>query len=316
MKFHRRLPSALVCCLVLLLGTVPAWSGVHLWRVKEIFSNPDGTIQFIEIATCCGSTTENFLGGQQLRSNTSTFTFPANVAGSTLNKHVLLATSAFAALPGAPTPDHIIPGNFFSINADTIAFAVYDTLIFSAGQLPTDGTMSLNKNPDDTGDVTFRTTNSPTNYAGQTGSVSTNPGPPGVPDGTGGTTPLTATPLDIDGATLRLAFDTRSCTGAAEHHILYGQRSGFPAAPGGIYTPLGSVCRIGTASPYDWSNTPRPDDGSSLIWFLVVATDSSGVEGSWGVDSANKERLGPGNNGASGTCAVVKSYTNACGHVQ
>jgi hypothetical protein len=41
---------------MLLLGSAPAFSGVHLWRVKEIFSNADGTIQFIELATCCGST--------------------------------------------------------------------------------------------------------------------------------------------------------------------------------------------------------------------------------------------------------------------
>jgi hypothetical protein len=60
---------------------------------------------------------------------------------------------------------------------------------------------------------------------------------------------------------------------------------------------------------------PEPTDGSSLIWFLVVTTDSTGVEGSWGVDSAGNERRGPGNGGASGTCAVVKSVANKCGHI-
>jgi hypothetical protein len=293
---------------------VPAIGGVHLWRVKEIFSNADGTIQFIEIATCCGSTSENFLGGQVLSSNTNAFTFPSNVAGSTLNKHVLLATSGFAALPGAPTPDHIIVSNFFSTNADTITFSVYDTLVFPSGRLPTDGTTSLNKNPDDSTDTTFTAVNSPTNYAGQTGTVSASPGPPGVPDGTGGTTPMTAALLSVDGSSLRVSFDTRSCTDAADHHILFGQRSDLPAAPGGAFSLLGSVCRIGAASPYDWLDVPRPTDGANLIWFLVVATDSSGVEGSWGVDGGGQERLGPGNNGASGTCAVVKSVANTCGH--
>jgi hypothetical protein len=305
---------ALVGCLVLGFGTLPALAGVHLWRVKEIFSNPDGTIQFIEIATCCGSTSENFLSGQVLTSNTNSFTFPSNVAGSTLNKHVLLATSAFAALPGAPPPDHIIVDNFFSTAADTIAFSVYDTLIFSAGQLPTDGTTSLNKDPDDTTDTTFTAVNSPTNYAGQTGTITAVSGPPGVPDGTGGTMPVTVTPTSADGSTLEVSYDVTSCTNAADHHILFGEGSGLPAAPGGVFTLLGSVCRIGNAPPYTWTDVPRAGDGTNLIWFLVVATDSAGVEGSWGLDSAGQERLGPGNDGASGTCAVVRSTANACGH--
>lgn len=314
MRTRRRLTIVLVGCLVLGFGTVHALAGVHLWRVKEIFSNPDGTIQFIEIATCCGSTGENFLAGQVLRSNTSIFTFPANVAGSTLNKHVLLATSGFAALPGAPPPDHIIANNFFSTTADTIAFAVYDTLVFTSGQLPTDGTTSLNKNPDDATDTKFSGVNSPTNYAGQTGTITAVGGPPGVPDGTGGTTPVTARPTTTDGSTLQVSFDVTSCTDAADHHIVFGERNGFPAVPGGAFTPLGSVCRIGATSPYTWAGVPQPTDGRNLIWFLVVATDSAGVEGSWGVDSAGQERLGPGNGGASGTCAVVKSAANACGH--
>jgi hypothetical protein len=297
---------------MLLGASVPALSGVHLWRVKEIFSNADGTIQFIEIATCCGSTSEFFLAGQALTSNSHSFVFPANVSGTTLNKHVLLATSGFAALPGAPAPDHIIADHFFATGGDTIAFSVYDTLLFGAGQLPTDGTTSLNKDPDTA--VRTLALNSPTNFAGQTGSVNAAGGPPAVPDGTKGTTAMTALALTRDGSSLRISFDVTSCTGAADHQIVYGQRSGLPTTPGGIYRPLGGVCRIGKTSPYDWAGVPEPTDGGNLIWFLVVATDSSGVEGSWGVDSDGRERTGPGNNGASGTCAVVKDFTNACGH--
>jgi len=314
MKPLREISSALIGLFALICSSVPALGGVHLWRVKEVFSNPDGTIQFIEIATCCASTTETNLANQPVTSTTHTFRFPANVVGPTLNKHVLLATQGFKALPGAPAPDHIIADNFFSTSADTITFAVYDTLVFSAGQLPADGTTSLNKNPDDNTDRLFTALNSPTNYAGQTGSVSATPGPPGVPDGSGATTPVSVSPLNVDGSSLRLAFDVASCTDAADHHILYGQRSNLPAAPGGAFSLLGSVCGIGTATPYDWIDVPRATDGSNLLWILMVATDAAFVEGSWGVDSRGVERLGPGNGGASGICAVVKSADNSCGH--
>jgi hypothetical protein len=309
-----RISRALACITLMLCGSIPALAGVHLWRVKEIFSNADGTIQFIEIATCCGSTGENFLGGHVLTSNTSSFPFPGNVEGSTLNKHVLLATAGFAALPGAPTPDHIIGSNFLSTGGDTITFSFYDALTFPAGALPTDGTNSLNRNPNDPPTATFTALNSPTNYADQSGTVNAVTGPPGVPDGRGGTTPLTAAPLTPDASSLRVSFDARSCANAADHHILFGQRSGFPAAPGGPFTLLGSVCRIGTTTPYDWVGVPAPSDGSNLIWFLVVATDSRVVEGSWGRDDRGNERLGPGPNGSSGICATDRSLANVCGH--
>jgi len=315
MKPGPRMSRALACAVILLCSSAPALSGVHLWRVEEVFSNADGTIQFIEMATCCGSTSEVFTGGQVLRSNANSFTFPANLSGSTLNKHILLATAAFAALPGAPTPDQIIVDHFFSTDTDTISFSVYDTLIFASGALPTDGVTSLNKDPNDATDTTFTAPNSPTNFADQTGSVNAAGGPPAVPDGTGGTTPMTVAALTRDGSSLRVSFDVASCTNAADHHILFGQRSGLPTAVGGTFAPLGSVCRIGNVVPYDWAGVPEPTDGSSLIWFLVVTTDSTGVEGSWGVDSAGNECRGPGNGGASGTCAVVKSVANKCGHV-
>lgn len=314
MRHLAGIPRVVACLVLLLCATAPAVGGVHLWRVKEIFSNASGTIQFIEIATCCGSTTENFLGGHVLQSNTHSFTFPSNVAGETLNKHVLLATSGFAALAGAPTPDHIIADNFFSTDADTITFSVYDTLVFPSGKLPTNGTTSLNKDPDDASDTTFAARNSPTNFADQTGVVTAVSGPPAVPDGSWGSTPMTVMSLAPDASTLRVSFDVTSCTNAAQHHILFGQRSGLPAAPGGTFALLGGVCSIGTTSPYDWVGVPQASDGSNLIWFLVVTTDASFVEGSWGVDSGTNERVGPGNNGSSGACASVKSTTNTCGH--
>jgi hypothetical protein len=311
------MPLVLVLVSVLMLfSSLPARSGVHLWRVTELFSNADGTIQFVELTTCCGSAGgEIFVGGQHLRTNASDFIFPGNLTMTTANKHLLLGTTGYAALPGAPAPNYTIPSNFFAIGGDTVTFAVYDTMIFGAGAMPTNGTASLQKNEEDATDTAFVAVNSPTNLQERTGSVTAGGGPPSVPDGSAATTPLTVAPLTPNGSSLRLAFDITSCaSGVSNHHIIYGQRSGLPSAPGGTFTPLGSVCGIGNATPYDWVGVPDPVDGSGLIWFILVATDSSGVEGSWGLDSAGNERRGPGNNGASGICALVKNSDNVCGH--
>jgi hypothetical protein len=141
----------------------------HLWVINEIFSSPDGTIQFIEMLECCGSTIETQMNGKSVTSQTTgnSFTFPQNLTGNTAHRHLLLATAGFAALSGAPAPDFILPDNFFSINGDTLRWFIYAnaTLTFTVGQLPLDGQLSLNRNGT-TG------VNSPTNYAGQSGSVS------------------------------------------------------------------------------------------------------------------------------------------------
>src|SRR2546427_5652530 len=158
---------ALVGTVVLLFSSVPALSGVHLWRLTETFSNTDGTIQFIEMTTCCGSVGgEIFVSGQSLSSNSHSFTFPPNLTMATANKHLLLATSGFAALPGAPAPDYIIADNFFSTGGDTIPFAVFDTMIFPAGVHPTDGTKSLNKKQDHATHTTLVAPHSPPKHPG------------------------------------------------------------------------------------------------------------------------------------------------------
>jgi hypothetical protein len=317
MEGAMKLPAriSLAGAVILVCSSVPAWSGVHLWRIEEVYSNADGTIQFIEMTTCCGSAGgEIFIGGQRLSSNTNSFTFPANLTTATPNDHLLLATDGYAALPGVPPRDYKIVDNFFSTAGDRITFAVYDTWTFGA-IVPTDGINSLNKDPNDTTNTPFVRRNSPTNLLNQTGTIGAAGGPPAVPDGLGGTTPLTVAAPTPAASSLRLSYDVASCTtDAANHHIIYGQKSGLPSAPGGIYTPLGGVCNIGNTVPYDWIGAPTPDDGLKLIWFVVVTTDSAGVEGSWGKDSLGNERNGPGNGGSSGICAVTRSLTNGCGH--
>jgi hypothetical protein len=138
--------------------------------------------------------------------------------------------------------------------------------------------------------------------------------PPAVPDG------QTGVPFRIGkvGTDLQLTWDTVSCTGATDHHVLYGTRNGFPAALGGTYGLQGSVCDLGTSSPYTWTGSPDPavlDPVRRLMFILVVADDNGATEGSWGHASQSVERNGVGANGASNQCGILtKDLGNTCGN--
>jgi len=160
----------LVLCIAGVFGSAsstPAAVGSHSWRVNEVFSNANGTIQFIELAECCGMANETGVAGKALTSTANAFPLPTNLpAGSTANAHILFGTAAFAALPGAPAPDHIIPDGFFDINTDTLQWHIYtlSVLNIASGQLPLDGFNSLSQSG-------VPGPNTPTNFAGQSGQI-------------------------------------------------------------------------------------------------------------------------------------------------
>jgi hypothetical protein len=160
---------ALLAAIALLLVPLSASARFHLWDITEVYSNADGSVQFIELAV--NADLEDLLGGKTLASGTTNFTFPSNIpTTSTANHHLLIATPAFASQPGAVTPDYTFAAaNFMSTAADTINFAAVDTFAFTAGQLPTNGVDSLNE-PFGS-NVRTTATNSPTNFAGQVGQL-------------------------------------------------------------------------------------------------------------------------------------------------
>ena len=291
-----------------LLATRGAFAGAHTWRVNEVFSNADGTVQFIELRESGGGTAEVNVGGHLLTTESgSSFLISHNVTSPTSFKSILFGTQAYDDLPNSPTPDFIIPPNFFNVTGDSVSYDPYSTLTFPS--VPTDGLLSLNA------DLTTGI-NSPTNYAGQTGSVNAAPPPtpPGVPDGRSGSTPMTVTTTDVTGTSLTLNWGT-ACTGATKYHIVYGSKADLPAAPGGTFTLDGGVCGIGAGMPFVWNNVPKDTDGSGLFWWLVLSDDGTTVEGSWGLNSSGAERLGPGSGGVSGVCSMAtRNVTNVCGH--
>jgi serralysin len=134
----------------------------HQWDFKEIFSNADGSVQFIEMIG--GGNNEQLLNGWTITQGANTFTFVGNLPEtSTLDRHVLVATSNFAALSGAVAPDYILPGAFLATGGGTLVYAGgADT--WSYGSVPTDGVNALQRDGSSA-------TNSPTNFANQAGSV-------------------------------------------------------------------------------------------------------------------------------------------------
>lgn len=152
----------------------------HLWEISELYSNGPGTVQFVEMFNF--NSLEGFLTGTQLiatsGSETHTFTFPSDLADpiNTANHRLLIATNGFGSLPGGVTPDYILPANFLFTTDGTLTFsASFDSVSYPS--LPMDGRDSLTIDLSTHPHVAAPAVNSPTNFAGATGSV---PEPAGV----------------------------------------------------------------------------------------------------------------------------------------
>jgi hypothetical protein len=175
--------AGLVVVLSVARLNTPAAAFFHLWNFSEIFSNADGTVQFIELRN--QSNNEHFAEDAQIRSLSTgkVFTFPSDLSSSlTANKSLLIATPDFGSLPGGVVPDFTLPStSFFNPAGDTLSlFAgfVIDSRSFSS--IPTDGVTSR-VYPSDT-----LATNSPTNFSGASGSVNLSANmPTGDYNGTG-----------------------------------------------------------------------------------------------------------------------------------
>ncbi|NMB98742.1 MAG: hypothetical protein GYA35_00505, partial [Thermoanaerobaculaceae bacterium] len=153
-----------------------------------------------------------------------------------------------------------------------------------------------------------------TSYASDTVTVNVST-PPGVPNGVSGGA-MTSVKSDVLGNTINLSWDN-GCTGQS-YSLVVGPGSGLPTNYSGTYTVdiPSCVCGMGGGNSYTWNNSLNPQlDPKGFYWWIVVATNSAGTtEGSWGKNSGNVERTGPGTNGSSGKCAVTnKDTSNTCG---
>jgi len=156
-----------------LLGTLfalaanAAWATFHTYQIQQIFSNADGSIQYLVLHEVIGFNGQEFLVGHTLFATpamgmTQQFPFPNNLpSDNTAGTHVLIATQGFAAL-GIVKPDYVVPNGFFPLSG-TINYALVDQVTYAG--LPTDGVHAIDRN----GAVI---PNLATNFAGQSASVS------------------------------------------------------------------------------------------------------------------------------------------------
>jgi hypothetical protein len=130
----------------------------HTFQIEQMYSNADGSVQFVVLHESQGMNGENFLGGQVLISThagvTKTFLFPQDLPGGycdgyygcmsspTAGRRVLIASQGFVALNLVP-PDYIIPNGFLPVDGGTLNYAMVDQLTFAS--LPTDGVSALSR---------------------------------------------------------------------------------------------------------------------------------------------------------------------------
>lgn len=152
----------------------------HFFDIQEVYSNADGSVQFIELFTTSGG--QEVVGGHTIRlevaapvSSLNTFTFPTNGPASTANRTYLIGTSNLTALYGV-TPDFILPANFLIVGtgfSNKRANFGENADIVNLLNLPLDGVGSLNGL---VGNNTFTATSinsqaTPTNFAGATATI-------------------------------------------------------------------------------------------------------------------------------------------------
>jgi len=154
----------------------------HTYQIDQIYSNADGTIQFVVLRETLGYPAEYYFSGHTFTSTQAgtiqTYTFMKDLPGasmggyggmmnSTAFTNVLIATAGFAAL-GLVTPDYVIPNGFLPLANGTINYAGVDQVSYAS--LPTDGASAVNRSG-------MIIQNVAANFAGDSASVTAAPPP-------------------------------------------------------------------------------------------------------------------------------------------
>jgi len=143
----RRLAIAMLALLA-----APALASFHTWKIEQLYSNADGTLQFIVLHESLGADGESELTGQALTSThggvAKRYLFNHDLPGGggyyggssqTANKRLVIATVGVAQLGLAP--DYVIPDRFLATDGGVLDYAGVDQ--FTYAPLPTDGVNAL-----------------------------------------------------------------------------------------------------------------------------------------------------------------------------
>ncbi len=146
-----------------------AFAAFHLFTIEQVYSNADGTVQFVVLTTSTNGEDAWSLGARLVATPTGgaprTASLTRNLPSSnTAGKRVLVASQGFADL-GLITPDFIISNNFIPTGPAKLEYSPGSSsnmLVWQA--LPTDGVNSLYPSG--------VMPNLATNFAGQQASIS------------------------------------------------------------------------------------------------------------------------------------------------
>ena len=143
--------------------TSPVMASFHLWVISEVYSNQDGSVQFIELQAL--SSGQQFLAGHTIVSSSGSgsksFTFASDLPGDSAGRSFLIGTQGFAAL-GLIAPDYIAPNGFLATTNGSVNFAGVSRV--SWANLPIDALHSIDASG-------AAASNTPTNFAGMTSSI-------------------------------------------------------------------------------------------------------------------------------------------------
>ena len=103
-----------------------AGAASHLWRFSEFYSSPDQTVQFIEMKEIGGSDNELRIANHWFATNSYNLDH-SELLGSdleppTANQKFLVGTESYAALPGVPQPDYVLPDGIIDPSGDTVVW--------------------------------------------------------------------------------------------------------------------------------------------------------------------------------------------------
>src|SRR5262245_15968455 len=104
------------------------------FEVVQVFSNADGTVQFVQLRESAGQNGQNALAGKAITvtrgGRTKTFTFPSDLpSANTANRSVLIVTPGFLSVPAryaefkAVTPDYVAFDQLLPAEGGTIDLA-------------------------------------------------------------------------------------------------------------------------------------------------------------------------------------------------
>jgi len=180
-----RVLASIFLALFASLGAPVARATFHTYQIDQIFSNADGSVQFVVLHEAAGANGQNLLEGHTFTStgggDMQTYVFPNDLPGGmsdgygmqpapTAFTRVLIATQGFAAL-NLVKPDYVVPNGFLPLANGTINYAGVDQVSYTA--LPTDGVTSITR-------AGATEPNLAVNYAGQSASVAVAPPNPPV----------------------------------------------------------------------------------------------------------------------------------------